>query len=158
MSGSPPASTSATPGSADLVEAASAPLLASHLLAVALGGAIGAVLRYVVSHAGVRIAPDHPERATLVINGAGSLLLGALLAWTLARPEHLPPALQAGLAVGLLGAFTTYSTFSVEALKMLQAGRILDAAVYVVATTVVCIALAAAGYGVVWLVLGKPGV
>jgi fluoride exporter len=158
MSGSPHGSTLATPGSADLVEATTAPLLASHLLAIALGGAIGAVLRHLVNHMGSRVSPDHPERATLLINAAGSLLLGGLLAWTLARPEHLPPALQAGLVVGLLGAFTTYSTFSVDALKMLQAGRVFDAVVYVVATTVVCIALAAAGYGVVWLVLGKPGV
>lgn len=130
-------------------------LPASHLVAIALGGALGAVLRALVSHAGSRLMPDHPERATLLINAAGSLLLGGLLAWTLARPEHLPPALQAGLAVGLLGAFTTYSTFSVEALKMLQGGRIGEAAVYVVTTTVLCIALAAAGYWAVSTVLGK---
>jgi fluoride exporter len=132
-------------------------LPASHLLAIAIGGAIGAVLRALVSHAGARLIPSHPERATLLINAAGSLLLGALLAWTLARPEHVPPALQAGLAVGLLGAFTTYSTFSVEALRMLQAGRIGEAAVYVVTTTALCIALAAAGYWLVHAGLGGGG-
>lgn len=128
----------------------------SHLLAIALGGAIGAVLRAMVSHAGARLMPEHPERATLAINAAGSLLLGGLLAWTLARPEQLPPALQAGLAVGLLGAFTTYSTFSVEALRMLQDGKVGAAAGYVLATTVLCIALAAAGYWLVQAGLGKP--
>jgi CrcB protein len=131
-------------------------LVLSHGLAVAIGGAAGAVLRYLVSHAGMRLMPEHPERATLAINAAGSLLLGAMLAWTVSRPEALPPVLQAGLAVGLLGAFTTYSTFSVEALKLMQAGRLIDAAVYVMTTTVLCIALAAAGYGLMTMLVGKP--
>lgn len=130
-------------------------LLPSHLAAVAIGGAIGAVLRHIVNHHSARLMPEHPERATLLINAAGSLLLGGLLAWVIARPDHLPPALQTGLAVGLLGAFTTYSTFSVDAFKLLQAGRVGEAAVYVVTTTVLCIALAAGGYALVTVLLGK---
>ncbi len=155
MPGSPPSPIANSSSALDAAEA-TAPLLASHLLAVAIGGAFGAVLRYLVSFLGNRIAPDHPERATLVINAAGSLLLGGLLAWTLARPDHLHPALHTGLAIGLLGAFTTYSTFSVEALKLMQSGKIMDAALYVLITTVLCIALAAAGYASVSAMLGKP--
>jgi CrcB protein len=155
MAGSHPSS---IPDPSSLLDApeSAAPLLASHLLAVAIGGATGAVLRYLVSFLGNRLAPDHPERATLVINAAGSLLLGGLLAWALARPDHLHPALHTGLAIGLLGAFTTYSTFSVEALKLIQGGKLGEATLYVVVTTVVCIALAAAGYAAITAMLGKP--
>ncbi|MFI4855704.1 MAG: fluoride efflux transporter CrcB [Phycisphaerales bacterium JB065] len=154
----PGSSSSPIPTASQALDAAetTAPLLASHLLAVAIGGAAGAVLRYLVSVVGTRMMPEHPERATVVINAFGSLLLGAVLAWTLARPDHLHPALHTGLAVGLLGAFTTYSTFSVEALKLMQNGRLAEATLYVVVTTVLCIALAAAGYGAITAMLGKP--
>ena len=137
-------------------EGSSPDLLPPHLLAVAIGGAIGALLRHAVNHHAASLLPDHPERATLVVNAFGSIAMGCLLAWVVHRPDHLPPTLHAGLTVGLLGALTTYSTFSTDALKLLHAGRGLDAAVYVVTTTLVCIAGAAGAYAVTGAIFARP--
>lgn len=130
--------------------------LPPHLLAVAIGGAIGALLRHFVNHHAGSLMPGHPERATLLVNAVGSVAMGCLLAWVVHRPEHLSPMLHTGVTVGLLGALTTYSTFSTDALKLLHAGRGFDAAVYVVTTTVLCIAGAAGGYAITTALLGRP--
>jgi CrcB protein len=84
----------------------------SALAVVALGGGIGSVLRYALSRA-VHPAADGFPTATLIINLSGSLLLGALVVavtevW---RPHHL---LRPLLGTGLLGGYTTFSTFAME--------------------------------------------
>lgn len=123
---------------------------------MAIGGAVGALLRHFVNHHAGSLMPEHPERATLLVNAIGSIAMGCLLAWVVHRPEHLSPMLHTGLTVGLLGALTTYSTFSTDALKLLHAGRGLDAAVYVVSTTVLCIAGAAVAYTLTTALLARP--
>ncbi|XHC26046.1 CrcB family protein [Phycisphaerales bacterium ac7] len=137
-------------------DGSSAGWLPPHLLAVAIGGAIGALLRHFVNHHAGSLMPEHPERATLLVNAVGSIAVGCLLAWVVHRPEHLSPMLHTGLTVGLLGALTTYSTFSTDALKLLHAGRGFDAALYVVLTTVLCIAGAAGGYALMTVLLARP--
>lgn len=119
--------------------------MTGNLLAIAGGGAIGALLRYGValSLAGRTGFPW----ATLAVNVSGSLLFGFLAIWL---SERLPLAveLRAFLLVGVLGAFTTFSTFSWETLALLQEGGFARAGANLFANVVLCLAAAAAG---MWL-------
>ncbi len=100
------------------------------LLAVAAGGALGALARYF--GAGFIAKPlglDFPV-GILTINVIGSFLMGALVE-TSALVWSPSPELRAFLAVGFLGAFTTFSTFSMEAVLLHQKGESLAAILYV---------------------------
>jgi fluoride exporter len=105
-------------------------------LLVALGGAIGSVLRY-GSGVGVgRLWRDSFPLGTLLINIVGSAVMG-LFVGLMAR---LLPAWQNEarlfFAVGVLGGFTTFSSFSLDAITMIERGNILPAALYVVVSVV----------------------
>ena len=116
-----------------------------NLLAVAGGGALGAVLRYGVS---LGLAGRHGfPWATLSVNVIGSLLFGLLVVWL---NERMPAAneLRAFLLIGVLGAFTTFSTFSWETLVLFEQGAMLRATMNIVGSVVLCVIAAAAG---VWL-------
>ena len=76
---------------------------------VALGGALGSALRWAIS---LLWAPHFPW-TTLAINVIGSAALGALLAWIVLRPQT-HPLMRPFLGTGILGGFTTFSTFTVE--------------------------------------------
>jgi CrcB protein len=90
------------------------------LLAVALGGALGASGRYVLSSTLQALLGEGFPWGTLGVNLLGSFLLGLLFAAV--QREAIPPEFQALLAVGVLGSFTTFSTFSLETLSLLQEG------------------------------------
>ncbi len=95
-------------------------------LAIAVGGALGALLRYWVSVAAHAAWGAGFPYGTLVANALGSLVMGALSVLLL---DRIPagPELRAGLLVGVLGAFTTFSTFSLETLHLLESGARLRA-------------------------------
>jgi len=103
------------------------------LLAVLIGGALGAASRYGV---GLYIAKWQANSsllggfplATLLVNVVGSFCLGLLF---FLRLEHLSPALKLGIATGFLGALTTFSTFELESFVLLEKGRILPAILYI---------------------------
>jgi CrcB protein len=102
-------------------------------LAVAAGGAVGASGRYGFAAAvGPLFHPGFPV-GTLAANVAGSFLMGALVE-VLALVWSPSEAVRAFLAVGVLGAFTTFSAFSMEAVVLLQDGAIGAALAYVVAS------------------------
>ena len=83
---------------------------------VALGGAAGSVLRYVI---GLALARSTFPYATLLVNALGCLLIGlALPAWN--RPPILSEPMRLGLVVGFLGGFTTFSAFGHETAVLLQ--------------------------------------
>lgn len=105
--------------------------------AVAIGGAVGATLRFVVSEwAGT-------PQATLIVNAVGSLLLGICMA-ALAN-EMISKEMTLLLGTGILGAFTTMSTFSMETVEMWGDDRT-KAAGYVLITMILCPLLAYAGW------------
>lgn len=85
----------------------------SPLLAVALGGAGGAVSRYLATRAVNQWLGSTLPYGTLAVNVLGSFLLGAL-AWTFRERLELRPEVQLLLTTGFMGAFTTFSTFSLE--------------------------------------------
>jgi len=88
---------------------------------VALGGVLGALARWGIS-LGLPHAPGTWPWATVTVNLTGCLVIGALLAVLLARyPAH--PWLRPFLATGVLGGYTTFSTFAVDAVQLVEAGR-----------------------------------
>jgi CrcB protein len=95
----------------------------------ALGGALGALARWGLAES-LPHSPGAWPWSTLLVNLVGCLLIGALLAVLLARyPQS--PWLRPFLAVGVLGGFTTYSTFAVDVVRLTGAGHPVLAAAYV---------------------------
>ena len=110
------------------------------LLAIALGGALGSVSRFLIAREmGHRLGNFLPF-GTLIVNVLGSLALGWLATILLARPE-INTALRLGIAVGFLGAFTTFSTFSLESVQLLLSGAFWRAMLNVSANTIVCLGM-----------------
>ncbi len=108
------------------------------LLAIAVGGALGALLRYGVGTGVDRwLGRDFPW-GILLVNVSGSVAMGAAYALLVER-ELLNPALRAVLMVGLLGAFTTFSTFSLDTVHLLERGEALRALVNVAAGVLLCV-------------------
>lgn len=114
------------------------------IASIALGGAAGALLRYWTS-TGVHamLGRDFPY-GTLVVNVAGSLLIGLSTA-LLADRLSLSPEWRAGIVIGLLGAFTTFSTFSIETLNLIEQREFLRAVANIVLSVLLCLAAAALG-------------
>ena len=111
------------------------PLIAT--LHVALGGAIGSVLRYQTGRwmthwLGPQAVSSFPW-ATLTVNLVGSLAMGLLAGW-LARHGEGGEQLRLLLGVGLLGGFTTFSAFSLEMAMLLQRGQTMQAFIYISAS------------------------
>lgn len=97
-------------------------------LIVGIGGILGALARYGLSLAFNPSSSSQFPWGTLLCNFAGCLLLG----WIASLAENLiPPRLKLGLTTGFIGAFTTFSTFSIETVKLLKTGMPVLAAVYV---------------------------
>ncbi len=116
----------------------------NQLLAIAAGGATGAVLRFLASNAvhGV-LGRDFPY-GTLFVNVAGSLAMGFLYYWLIER-SVAQPALRGFVLIGLLGAFTTFSTFSIETLNLIEAGQWSRAMINALASALLSIGAAALG-------------
>lgn len=117
------------------------------LFIVAAGGAAGAVLRYICA---VMMNRGVFPFGTVTANIAGSFLMGVLAAWLLSRPEADVPSenLRLFLAVGLLGGFTTFSAFSLEIMKMFQAGQHVTGLVYAALSVIGSLAAVFLGYAV----------
>ncbi|QQG36175.1 MAG: fluoride efflux transporter CrcB [Micavibrio aeruginosavorus] len=98
-----------------------------NLVAIAAGGAIGALLRHGVNH--FSAGASFPW-GTMVVNIGGSLAMGLLIGM-FALFLDVPPVLRAFMTVGLLGAFTTFSTFSMDAILLLEKGRFLEGTFYI---------------------------
>lgn len=114
---------------------------------VALGGAVGAMLRWALDVGAQRAAGDpHFPVGTLLVNVIGCVAIGALAAWFTATPagspaEHvgrfalrITEPLHLFLFVGLLGGFTTFSSFALDALAMVETGERARALAYIVAS------------------------
>ena len=113
--------------------------------AVAAGGALGALGRYLaISWFGHRLGTGFPY-GTLEVNAAGSLLLGAFIALG-AGHWRIAPEVQAFVAIGVLGAFTTVSTFALDTAYLAGRRQRLLAGVYVVLSLSLSLMGAALGY------------
>lgn len=103
---------------------------------VALGGAIGASLRYgaglaFTNHGGVAGA-----WATLFVNVVGCAVMGGLVAWLVGRNASITETVWLFLGIGVLGAFTTFSSFSRDAINLYLDGEAIKASAYVLANLI----------------------
>lgn len=115
----------------------------TRLLLVCAGGALGSGARYLVSTWAARaLGADFP-RGTLIVNALGSFLLALLLGLAGTR-EAITPEARLFLGAGVLGGFTTYSSFNYETLALLERG-VWPAAVNVALTVLGCLAAGFAG-------------
>ena len=126
-----------------------------NLLLVMLGGAIGAGSRHLVGR-GIFLAvgPDFPW-ATMTINIAGGLLMG-LLAGSLARLGQGGEAWRLFLGVGILGGFTTFSSFSLDVVVLAERGALAAAGAYVAVSVAGSIAALFAGLALARSLWGVP--
>ncbi len=111
---------------------------------VALGGACGASLRFYISQLVLNWLGKGFPFATLMVNIIGSFIMGLL--YQLIEHEILNVSVHRTLiGIGFLGAFTTFSTFSLDSLLLLQQGDVLKAAINILLNVSLCIAAAALG-------------
>jgi fluoride exporter len=122
--------------------------LLSSLFLVALGGAVGSVARFLSVSAATRLLGAGFPYGTLLVNIAGSLLMG-VLAGILAQRSEPASSLHLLLAVGVLGGFTTFSAFSLDAVILLQRGEHVAAAFYIAGSVLVSLLALLLG---LWLV------
>ena len=114
------------------------------VIAIAIGGALGAVARYSAGHwVGEWLGHDFPW-GILLINVSGSLAIGMLFV-LLVEQAYLSALIRSALMVGFLGAFTTFSTFSLQTLALLETGRYLEALGYVLGSVVLSLCAVALG-------------
>ena len=100
----------------------------NNILLVALGGALGSVIRYLLSGWNTQSFP----LGTFFVNILGSLLIGCLVGWV--NKGVLSPEMKLLLVTGFCGGFTTFSTFANESFGMMKMGDVLMAALYVSAS------------------------
>ncbi len=108
-------------------------------LAVAMGGALGAMGRFAVNALIFPVAGLRFPLGTMVVNVGGSMLMGVLYVIIVER-GLLPGEWRNFLMIGVLGGFTTFSAFSLDALALWQNGHLALAFAYVVLTVTLCLA------------------
>ena len=109
------------------------------LIAIALGGAIGSLLRYFVASAIQSPANTGFPIGIFIVNITGGLLMGVIVELS-ALKLNLTPEIRAFLTVGILGGYTTFSTFSLDSVLLLQRGAYASAALYIAGSVVLSIA------------------
>ncbi len=114
------------------------------LSVVALGGALGSVLRYGLSGAVHRLIDSEFPWGTMVVNLVGSFLIGFL--WDSFERAAFTPAMRTFIFIGVLGAFTTFSTYTLENVNLLRDGELRLALMNVAVSNAVGIALVFAGF------------
>ena len=118
----------------------------NNYLAVALGGALGSMGRYWLTVSLVRYPPHWLPLGTVSVNVIGSLIIGLLWAYLQQRNES--EFIRLFVAVGILGGFTTFSTFSLETVYFISENEWWRALVNIIMNVVSCLVAAAAGLGI----------
>jgi CrcB protein len=115
------------------------------LALVFLGGGLGAAARHLFNLAAARLFGIAFPWGTLGVNVIGSLAMGLLVAWLVARSAGTSEHLRLFLATGILGGFTTFSAFSLDAVALWERGAPGPAIIYVAVSVVLSIAALAGG-------------
>lgn len=122
------------------------------LIAVVIGGSAGCVVRWLL---GIRLNALFPELppGTLLVNLVGGFIIGAAMAWFLRNPQ-IDPAWKLLITTGLCGGMTTFSTFSLEIVTLIQTGKMLWAMISVFTHVVGSLLMTFAGFWLMTLLLG----
>ena len=115
-----------------------------NIVLVILGGGIGALLRYLMMRFFIHINMLNFPYGTLIINIIGSFIIGWLAFWLTDRYLY-NEALRIFMIIGVLGAFTTFSSFSLDTLHLLVGQRYWAAIIYTLSSVILCIIAAALG-------------
>jgi len=110
------------------------------LAAVAIGGAAGAVMRWLMASGVQKMTGSAFPWGTFAVNALGSFLLGFLFVWLIER-STASELLRLAITVGFMGAFTTFSTYSLESVRLLQEGAFSLALGNIAGQVVVCLLL-----------------
>ena len=110
----------------------------TNIIFIAVGGAAGALLRYWMSNSIYAVLGRAFPYGTLSVNVTGSLLMGLCYVFMFERMD-IGVEWRAGLMIGLLGAFTTFSTFSIETLNLIESGEQLRAGMNILLSVTLCI-------------------
>ena len=111
-----------------------------YLLFIALGGATGAVSRYLLADWVHQLWEGRWPMGTLLVNMAGSFAIGVI--FVLLERQVIHQDWRGVLMVGFLGAFTTFSTFSLESIAMFESGHTAHALGYMAASAILCVVMA----------------
>jgi len=114
------------------------------IIAVALGGGVGSIGRYLIALAAARIGSTGFPLGTFVANSCGCLLIGFFWSWF--DRVHISNEFRLFLFTGFLGGFTTFSTYSRESVQLFKAGEALHAFGYVLASNIAGLSIVAAGF------------
>jgi CrcB protein len=115
-------------------------------LVVALGGALGSLGRYGLTELAQRLLGTGFPWGTLLVNVTGSALIGALAGGLVPERILAPTLVRELLVIGVCGGYTTFSSFSLQTLQLLQAGEPLRAAANVLLSVALCLAATYAGF------------
>lgn len=110
----------------------------NHLISIAAGGALGALLRYGFSTGTHHLMGKGFPYGTLLVNVLGSFIIGVVYVYMVERGE-LSEDWRAFIVIGLLGAFTTFSTFSFETINLVEAGEMLKAGLNILISVSLCL-------------------
>jgi fluoride exporter len=107
------------------------------LLYVAIGGALGSVARFLMQSFVGQVAGNEFPYGTLLVNISGSLLMGVFIGWLARTTPANAPDLRMFVAVGILGGYTTFSSFSLDAITLMEQGKWVSMGVYILASVIV---------------------
>jgi fluoride exporter len=105
------------------------------ILAVAIGGAVGSVLRYLVGIESGRLFGTEFPWGTLIINVSGSFLIGVFAA-LFATKWNAQPSAKVFLIVGICGGYTTFSTFALDVWYLIERGQLVASLAYILASVI----------------------
>ena len=111
----------------------------TNIFFIFLGAGIGGVFRYWVSNGIYLLLGRQFPYGTLIVNISGCFLMGLLFILMLERFDNMASQLRAFLLIGLLGGYTTFSSFSIETIHLFESGNGLSAMANIVLSTILCI-------------------
>jgi len=108
------------------------------VIAIVIGGALGSLCRYFMSMNIYLLLGKSFPYGTLAVNILGSIIIGSVYILVMEKIT-ISEELRAGITVGFLGAFTTFSTFSIETMNLIESGEITKAGLNIILSVILCI-------------------